>query len=160
VSGGRGDLSLQTTNGAITVRGARGGIRAATVNQGITLEDVEGDVQADAVNGHITMQNVRSRSVVAETVNGSLSYRGTIQEGGRYRFSTHNGGVTLFAPSGVNATFSVATENGSFESDFPVEVRGVGRGDRATFTLGTGSARVQMESFGGRIELRRGGGGD
>ncbi|MEX2609322.1 MAG: DUF4097 family beta strand repeat-containing protein [Gemmatimonadota bacterium] len=159
VVGGRGRLELQTTNGAVTVRGARGSVRAGTVNQGITLEDVEGDVQAQAVNGHISMQNVRARAVDAETVNGSVSYRGAIQENGRYRFSTHNGGVTLHVPAGVSATFSVATENGTFDSDFPVQMQGRRRGDRATFTLGSGSARVEMESFGGRIELRRIGGG-
>lgn len=159
VSGGSGRLDLQTTNGAITVRSVQGRVRAATVNQGITLEDVTGDVQAQAVNGHISLQDVRARSVEAETVNGSLSFRGAIQENGRYRFSTHNGGVTLFVPAAVSATFSVSTENGTFDSDFPVELRGMRRGDRATFTLGSGSARVEMESFGGRIELRRSGGG-
>jgi len=160
VFGGRGRLELETTNGAITVRGARGSVRAGTVNQGITLEDVEGDVQAQAVNGHISMQNVRARSVDAETVNGSVSFRGAIQENGRYRFSTHNGGVTLHVPADVSATVTVSTENGTFDSDFPVQVQGRRRGDRATFTLGTGSARVEMESFGGRIELRRIGGGE
>ena len=159
VSGGSGRVEVETTNGAISVRGARGRVHVATVNQGITLEDIEGDVLAEAVNGHIAMTNVRARNVDAETVNGRVSYRGTIQDNGRYRFSTHNGGVQVFAPAGTNATFTVSTENGAFDTDFPVQTRGLRRGDRATFTLGTGSARVEMESFGGRIELRRTGGG-
>ncbi len=48
---------------------------------------------------------------------------------------------------------SVSTYDGDFEADFPVSVTTTKR--RFTFTLGSGSARVELESFDGNIHLRR-----
>jgi hypothetical protein len=41
-----------------------------------------------------------------------------------------------------------------------MQVRSVRRGDDISFTLGNGGARIQIESFGGRVILRRPGGGN
>jgi hypothetical protein len=51
-------------------------------------------------------------------------------------------------------TITVATFNGDFESDFPVTIMGT-RDKRFSFTIGDGSARLELETFGGSIRLRR-----
>ena len=84
-----------------------------------------------------------------------MTYAGTIREDGSYHFSSHNGTVTIALPDKVNASVSVSTFNGSFSSDFPVKSNETKHGKRFNFTLGNGSARIELESFQGEIELRR-----
>jgi DUF4097 and DUF4098 domain-containing protein YvlB len=89
------------------------------------------------------------------SVNGELEYDGTIKNSGRYAFSTHNGDITVTVPDGSNAAVSVATFSGDFASEFPVTLTETRKGKRFSFTLGTGSAQMTLESFQGSIELVR-----
>jgi hypothetical protein len=49
----------------------------------------------------------------------------------------------------------VSTFSGDFESDFPVPLRETRKGRRFSFSLGSGSAQVSLESFQGTIRLVR-----
>ena len=90
------------------------------------------------------------------TVDGGIEYDGTITDGGRYRLTSHDGDVSVSMPERANATISVATFSGDFDSCFPVTLGpGPKQKHRFTFTLGTGSARVELESFDGSIKLCR-----
>ncbi len=59
------------------------------------------------------------------------------------------------SPEGSNAAVSVATFNGEFASEFPVTLTETRKGKRFSFTIGTGSAQMTLESFQGSIELVR-----
>ena len=160
LKGGSGAITARTIEGEIQVEGARGKISLSSVNQGIRVTGASGDITAETTNGSITLTRVDSRSVQADTINGNVSYEGVLADNGRYTFTTHNGDIVMTVPETANATFNVRTYNGEFGSSLPV--KGPARseikpGKRATYTLGTGSAEVQMESFGGAIRLRRAG---
>jgi DUF4097 and DUF4098 domain-containing protein YvlB len=107
------------------------------------------------VNGDITLSKVDATSVMSSSVNGELTYDGTIRNGGRYAFSTHNGDITVTVPEGSNAAVSVSTFNGEFTSAFPVTLTETRKGKRFSFTLGTGSAQMTLESFQGTMRLVR-----
>jgi DUF4097 and DUF4098 domain-containing protein YvlB len=68
---------------------------------------------------------------------------------------THNGTIGLAVPDSTNATLSVRTYGGGFRSSFPVKRDDQNARKRFTVTLGSGSARVELESFNGSIALRR-----
>ena len=156
LAGIAGRIAASSVEGRLTIRDTRGNLQAETVNQGIEIRNHTGDVDAETVNGALVLSGVRANVVSAETVNGGVQYEGDIREGGRYYLGTHNGTITVIVPDGTNATVSVETYNGEIESDFPISLRGqVGKGDRMTFTIGNGGARLQLESFGGIIQLRR-----
>jgi DUF4097 and DUF4098 domain-containing protein YvlB len=111
------------------------------------------------VNGSIQMDEVRSSDVEAVTVNGRVTYNGTIRDRGRYRFGTHNGGITVTIPEAANATIAAVTYMGTFSSRFALpraldNESGTPR-RRVTFALGDGSARIEAESFQGNIVLTR-----
>lgn len=152
--GGSGNVSLKSVEGALTLEKARGRIDLNTVNDDITVTDVVGDITAESVDGDIELTNVESSNIDLTTVDGGVSYDGPIKDGGHYSLSTHDGDVELSVPQGTNATVSVSTFDGDFEADFPVSVTNTTK-RRFTFTLGTGSARVELESFDGDIHLRR-----
>jgi len=160
LKGGSGTISAKTIEGEITVDGARGKINLSSVNQGIKVTGAGGEITAESTNGSISLTRIQASAVDVATVNGDVSYEGTPADNGRYSFSTHNGDITMTVPETANASFSVRTYNGEFNTSLSLkgpdksELR---RGKRATYTLGTGSAEVEMESFGGAIRLRRAG---
>lgn len=155
VDGGAGLVSVHSIQGEVTLRNARGRIEARSVNEEVTVTDVEGDLSVETTNGDITLRGIRSDNARATTVNGDVIYQGTIGDDGRYAFATHNGDLILSIPANTNATVSVSTFHGEFESDFPVRLTRTGRDRQFDFTLGSGRARIELESFNGEIQLRR-----
>ena len=157
VSGMRSALQIQSVNGAITVRGGSGTIELGSVQGSITLEEASGDVHAETVNGRIQLRGIDSARVTAETVNGGVSYAGSIRSDGWYRFSTHNGGIDLTMPANAGAVFTASTFNGTLETGFPVTLREAKEGKEFSFTVGSGGARIELESFNGTMSIRRSG---
>ena len=172
VTGTTGNISVETSGGAIVIHGgdgvvyahsttdnvrienARGRIEASSSSGDLWVRDVTGEVTAETVNGDVSLVNVDSRQVTARTVAGAITFDAPVHDRGRYRLSTHNGEVTVSIPEGTNATVSVANYQGDFETQFPVMLRGA-RGHRVDFTLGDGSATMVLESFNGDVRLLR-----
>jgi DUF4097 and DUF4098 domain-containing protein YvlB len=155
VRGGRGVVSLRSIDGEIELSGASGEIDLSSVDGGILAHDLEGRVLAESVDGDVVLRDIRSSDVTITSVDGDLEYDGALRDNGRYRFITHDGDLAIVVPDRVNASVSVATFSGTFESDFPVTITEARRGKRFSFTLGSGAARVELESFEGTIRLLR-----
>jgi hypothetical protein len=157
VKGGTGFVTARSIEGEVVVEAARGRINVASVNERIRITGSSGDIVAETTNGDISMTDVEARSVEAGTVNGNLTFQGSLNSG-RYRFTTHNGNITLRVPETASATFSVRSYQGSFRTSLPLkgaEPADVRRGRRVTFTLGSGSAEVELETFNGTIRIQR-----
>lgn len=156
IKGGTTFVSAKSIEGGITVEGAKGRIIVSSVSQGISVTRSSGEIMAETVNGPIKLSGIEAEAVEAGTINGQLTYDGTPAPRGRYRFSTHNGNIVVAIPESANVTFTVRTYNGSLNTSLPAQRSGdVGRGRRATYTLGNGSADFEVESFGGTISLRK-----
>jgi DUF4097 and DUF4098 domain-containing protein YvlB len=155
VKGASGIISLKSIEGEVHVEDAKGRITVSSVNEGIAVVRSSGDIAAETINGEITFTDVRAGNAEATTVNGDVRYTGTISDNGLYRFTTHNGDILMGVPDKFNATVSVRTYQGEFETSLAVNAGEVRRGRRQTFTVGTGGAQIELESFGGEILLRR-----
>jgi DUF4097 and DUF4098 domain-containing protein YvlB len=155
VLGGASRVSVRTIMGPVTIRGALGRVDVWGVNDSVTIEDVAGEISAETTNGGIVLRRIRAGRVRATTVNGGVRYEGTLDAGGRIALRTHNGRVLVAIPSESSATVSAAAYNGSFRADFPIQLTGMSRDRHYDFTLGSGGARVELESFNGDIILRR-----
>jgi DUF4097 and DUF4098 domain-containing protein YvlB len=156
VRGGNGFISLKSVDGEIALDKAKGRIEVRTVNEGMRLADLSGDLSAETTNGSIILDRIDSNNVDLYTVNGNISYDGAIKDKGAYRLTTHNGMIGMAVPEKANTTLTVRTYNGGFKASFPLKL-GEDQNPRKRFTvtLGNGSARVELESFGGTILLRR-----
>jgi len=152
--GGSGAATLKSVEGAVTVRGARGRVDVNSVEGEIRISETTGDVVAETVDGDIILERVASASVDANTVDGDIYYNGTIRDNGRYRLVTHDGDLTVSVPEKANVTVAIATFDGDFDASFPVQISTKAR-HRFQFTVGTGVARLELETFDGDIELRR-----
>jgi DUF4097 and DUF4098 domain-containing protein YvlB len=158
LKGGTGVIVARSVQGSVSVEGARGRVTASSVNEGIRLSDVSGDITAETTNGSISLLKTTSASIQATTINGDVTFEGTLAENGRYGFATHNGSISVAVPETSNATFIVRTYNGDFATNLQLagpprsEARG---GRRLTYTLGNGSAEMELETFGGSVRIRK-----
>jgi DUF4097 and DUF4098 domain-containing protein YvlB len=154
VGGGR--LKLESVEGDLNISGARGRVQASTVNRGIFVTDVIGDLDLETVNGPIVVTKAQATNVDAATVNGRIVYDGTIRDGGDYSLATHNGAIWVIVPASTNASVSVSTFNGELDTTFDIPSFGSNARRRSyNFVLGNGKARLDLETFGGDINLRR-----
>jgi hypothetical protein len=158
VRGGSGFVVLKSIQGLISLEGAKGRINVRSTNEGLKLSGLSGNVIAETTHGDLVMDRMRAESLDASTVNGEVSYEGTISNDGQYSIVSHNGDVTLAVPENTNATVAVRTYNGSFVPNFRVQTDpgDRGRNRRFNFVMGNGGARISLESFGGTIRLLRG----
>jgi DUF4097 and DUF4098 domain-containing protein YvlB len=107
------------------------------------------------VNGPIIMERVQATTVDAATVNGVIVYDGVIRDNGDYLLSTHNGNIWMVVPTSSNATVHVSTYNGRLDTSFSVALKENTTRRRFSFALGNGSAKIDLETFGGDVRLRR-----
>jgi DUF4097 and DUF4098 domain-containing protein YvlB len=152
-----GAVSLTSVEGDIRLDGGRGTIRVTGVEGDVIIAGARGELTVETVEGDVTLDGVESANVDVSTVEGDITYRGTVEDGGVYRLTTHEGDVTLAVAPPLNATVSVSTFEGSFEAApaFGLTLSQVRRGRRQNFVVGSGSARIELESFDGAIRLER-----
>jgi hypothetical protein len=134
-------------------------VQATTVNEGIRITNSTGEINADTTNGNIFIDNAQTSNLEAFTVNGEVTFNGTIRDNGVYKLGTHNGDIRVGLGGAANATVFVRTFQGDFAADFPVQLpegqNARSGSKRFNFTLGNGSARIELQSFGGDIVLAR-----
>jgi hypothetical protein len=160
VKGGSGAVTLRSIEGEIIVENATGKVQATTVNDSIQVRGVSGDVIAETTNGDVVVSNSKASNLEVSTVNGDVRFEGPTADKGLYRVTTHNGDIRVSLGANANATVFVRTFGGDFSSDFPVTLPdGMSNRDsnkRFNFSLGGGSARVELQSFQGDIHVSRG----
>jgi DUF4097 and DUF4098 domain-containing protein YvlB len=155
VTGGSKIIQASSVDGEVHLSDASGRIECSSVNGAVEIERSTGPVVASSVNGEIVLRSINSDDVEGSTVNGTVEYDGALKDGGSYRFSSHNGEVSVAIPERASVAVSVATFSGEFHSDFPIPITEKRHGNRFSFTLGNGNARLELESFQGGIHLRR-----
>jgi len=111
----------------------------------------------ETVGGSISLEGLSATFIEVGSVGGRVSFEGTVVAGADYFFGSHGGTVTITIPESSTVSVTFASVHGSISSDFP-GVPELDRGARNTFTLGSGGANIEAETFGGRIVLRRQGG--
>ncbi|MGD9906214.1 MAG: DUF4097 domain-containing protein [Vicinamibacterales bacterium] len=160
VKGGSGAVTLRSIEGEIVVENATGKVQATTVNDSIAIRGVSGDVIAETTNGDVVVSSSKAANLEVSTVNGDVRFEGPVVDRGVYRVTTHNGDIRVSVGQQANVTVFVRTFGGDFSSDFPVTLPdGMSNRDgnkRFNFTLGGGSARVELQSFQGDIHVSRG----
>jgi DUF4097 and DUF4098 domain-containing protein YvlB len=155
LNGGTGIVSIHTVSGDVSITGARARTEVHATSGDLQLSQITGDLIAQTINGDVSLRQIDATSVEASTVSGDLNYEGTVKDGGRYSLTSHSGDVTFAMPPGAGAIIGVNTFSGEFNTDIPVQLTEQRRGQRFSFTLGSGGARIELQSFSGDIHLAR-----
>jgi hypothetical protein len=133
----RTSMSLQTSNGGISLSDLDGQIDFATVNGGVTLNRLAGHVRGRTTNGGVT-----------------VDLDGATWNGEGLEVETQNGGVRMSIPADYSARLETATSNGGLNSDFPVANQG--RNVRSIETqLGSGGPLIKVRTQNGGVNIRR-----
>ena len=168
VQGGRETISVESVFGEVTVEGAEGKIEVTGVAGGVTIRDCSGEISAGSVGGDLNLEGISARDVEAGTVGGTLRFEGAILDGGMYNFGSHGGQIWLHLPAGMNARVEAITLAGDIEINYPGAPSEPTQGEglamlhqkELSFEVGTGSARIEVETFGGTVHILRQGGGN
>jgi len=150
-----GELYLRSVEGGVTVQNGQGRLEINNVENGVSVLGFRGELFIESIDGDLRLEDIQGRTVEAKTVDGDVTFSGAINDDGRYRLTTHDGDVILRVPEDINATVSVATFDGEFEAAFPIRLDSTEASRRFSFTLGNGSARIELHSFDGDIQLIR-----
>ncbi len=154
VEGGGGQIQLHAVDGDVMVYDAAANVQAASVDGDVWITRVSGSIEAETVDGDVILNDAASDDVEAASVDGDILWDGDIRDGGRYSFVTHDGDLVIGVQSGANVKVSVASFDADFEIDYPVSLEpGVQETKRFSFVMGSGSARMELESFDGSIHL-------
>lgn len=155
IRGGRGRVEVGTVSGRIVVEGAQGVVEVESAAGDIRVRDTSGEVYGESAGGDIILENMSAAAVDVGVVGGRVYYSGTFDPEGTYFFGSHGGSVTLVLPEGTGASLTLATIHGGITSDLGEGPRAFQRGERHSFDVGGGGARVEVETFAGRIRVLR-----
>lgn len=132
---------IETVNGAIEITGAHGRVNASSVNGRIRARDLRHEVELSTVNGSIDAEF----SAISDKQDIALE--------------TVNGGIELSLPADTSAEVKATTLNGSIRNEFGLTNRkDAWVGKELEGRLGTGAARVKLETVNGAIALEKRGG--
>ncbi len=178
VDGVDGEVRMESSAGGITYAGgalrveadtAAGDIEiiASAAGADIDVEGVAGNVLVQFTSGNVTAGTLTGNVRIIggrigegsfESVSGTLYFEGEIGAGAELDFENFNGNIELLIPADSAAEFDISTYNGSIETEFGFEGRLVERyspEQQAEFTLAGGGAEVSIETFSGKVTVRR-----
>jgi DUF4097 and DUF4098 domain-containing protein YvlB len=129
-------LTLNSTNGGISITDFRGSASFSTRNGGVTLTGVNGELKGSTTNGGVT-----------------IDLSGDHWDGAGLDVSTRNGGIKMSLPKNYSAELETGTSHGRINVDFPITVSGRIESHLAT-TLGSGGPKLKAMTTNGGVVIR------
>lgn len=155
----RGDaerVRLKSVSGSIHGEGGGQHWTVATVSGRITMPEAIGEVLAESVSGTINVAFGRAHRLHAETVSGRIEASGALTREGEIDIQSVSGALDLGLAGQTDARIQARTFSGKVESDFgEAERSGFGGGYTLDTQAGSGSGSVRVESFSGKVTIRR-----
>jgi len=158
-----GDLSASSDTGQITLKNvSKAHIHIRGVAAPVSLANVKGgDVDITAAGGNVDMVNVTGHKVTVGTTSGNIGFQGDVSGGGDYTFTSHSGGIDLTIPESASFELDARAVRGTVENDFPLVQKSHAQYPQTTGgrsfsgTSHSGSSSVQVQSFSGRIRVKK-----
>ena len=162
VEGVSGDLELASDTGQITVRNvSKIHVHVRGVAAPVSLAHISnGHVEIVSTGGTVQMVDVFGPKVEVGTGSGNISYRGDCSGGGEYSFTTHSGAIDVSLPETASVDLTARSNSGQVQNDFPLKEKShpvfvPKTGSSFTGTSNSGSSSVELQSFSGRIRVKK-----
>lgn len=156
-----GDISISSDTGSITVRDvANSYLHIRGVTGSILLSNVTGHVEIISSGGSVQLSGVSGPKLTVGTTSGNISYQGDFAGGGSYSLTTHSGAIDVSLPQAASVDLTARSVTGSVENDFPLQAKSHATfapspGHAFTGTSNSGSSSVELQSFSGRIRVKK-----
>jgi DUF4097 and DUF4098 domain-containing protein YvlB len=163
VEGLSGDVIIVASDtGPITVRNtSKAHVHARSITAPITLNNiVNGHVEIISTGGAVQLTRVAGPLVSVGTTSGNITYQGDCSGGGTYTLTTHSGSIDVTLPETASVDLVARSMSGSVQNDFPLKDKAhvvftPKPGSSFTGTSLSGSSSVELESFSGRIRVKK-----
>jgi len=151
-----GRLDINTVSGDVVFSGQADRANADSVSGDLRLQGLSGDLNIETVSGDVKVSESRLRQIDGGTVSGDLEFIVELVGNATVDVESMSGEVTLDLPASLSATVNAESFSGSLHADFPVDIIDEsGPGSRMRGKLGSGDARIEIESFSGDVRLRK-----
>lgn len=158
------DLKLDANNATVIVEGITGHMTLGTNNASLTVKNchILGASLLRSNSGEIqAIQDQLSGSVTFDNNSAGITFRGTLDSAGTYRFTSNGGPIALTLPRDAAVHVDASTNNGSISSRFPGVVAqqenagfalhaDLGTAPRAQLTLYNNGGSITVDAQGGQ----------
>ena len=157
----KGDTSVDSLGGAISVTDSTGHLSLRSVGGNIETIRSSGRVEAYTINGNLHFVNPTSSRLRGTTTSGTIVYEGDFAPGGDYILSDYSGNITVLCPSTASFELDAKTVRGKLDNQFQLVPRGPAArsflppGNSIFGTQGSGQATLEVTSFSGVIHIRQ-----
>ena len=158
VTGATSRVEAETVSGDIRISGATTEVDAHSVGGMIVIEGAGGEIEVATMNGLIQVAAAAAESVSLESMSGEIEFRGDLLRNADLSVDAYSSNVMLVLPSTVSARFDIHTQSGDIENAFGQRAqRGEGfmPGKSLEFSLGDGTAEINVESFSGKVVIAK-----
>ena len=153
--------TAKTISGDITITGADmadSNLVVGTMSGSLTLQRVKARrLEGSTISGTVTARDVAADSATLSSMNGAVSYAGTLTRSGRYELQTHSGPLHFTPAGSTGFEVQANTFSGDIRTDLPLQMQTATgtRGPRRTLraTTGDASAVVILTTFSGSIVI-------
>ncbi len=161
IQGIRGDLSIQSESGPITVSDANDAhLQVYTVDAPVTLNNFSGTyVYVTSVGGAVSLNRVSGPRVTISTSNGAIRYAGDFGGNGSYSLGSHSGNLDVLVPASASVDLDARSLSGRVDCDLPLQSSSNSPAPTAGHALkgqaGGGASAVHLSSFTGNISIKK-----
>jgi Putative adhesin len=165
------DVRATTGSGGVELEDIGGPVNVSAGSGSLTLIRVGGDIVAECGAGHVTVDhpggrvNTRTRSgnieiseaaadVRVVTGSGRVRVNGNPAPGKYWELVSSSGGVSLEVPSDASFRLYAHATSGRIHTNLPLVLEQEGSSRAVRGSLGSGAARVEINTHSGRIEIR------
>jgi DUF4097 and DUF4098 domain-containing protein YvlB len=157
-----GDVTLSSDTGQINVRNvAKVHVHVRGVTAPVNLSGINNShVEITSSGGAVQLVDVSGPKVYVGTTSGNIAYRGDCSGGGDYSFTTHSGAIDVTLPETASFDVSARSVSGTVQNDFPLQEKShtsfvPKSGSSFAGTSNSGSSSVELQSFSGRIRVKK-----
>jgi DUF4097 and DUF4098 domain-containing protein YvlB len=150
-------IEADTVSAPITVADLSERVELNSVSGELEVKGSPREVKLSTVSGNIMLRDGKSlENAQANSVSGTLRTQANLRSGGSFKFETVSGDVELKLPASSGCDFKVSTFSGKISNDFGAKVEKTSSylpSQELSFTVGSGGARVSVQSFSGSIRI-------
>jgi hypothetical protein len=163
VSTGNGNVTLNGVKGLVDVTTGNGNTRVTNVQHSVHVVSINGTTELQCVTGAVDVRDTSGRVTVINslgdvavfTAMGNASYHGLVRRDRSYRLKTLSGAIALrYSTSAAGFTGRVSSHAGKVTVDNALGSSEHKPPHHIDVRSGDGSARILLDSFDGRIELK------
>jgi len=155
-------ISLSADTGQISVHNvSKAHVHIRSVAAPVTLSAISGGhVEITTAGGAVQLTNVSGPLVNVGTAGGNITFQGDLSGGGAYTLTTHSGAIDVTLPETASFDLSARSVSGAVQNDFPLQQKAhtsfvAKPGSSFTGTSLSGSCSVELQSFSGRIRVKK-----